>query len=415
MEDIEATQREYVERAAGRRAQADRLAGAKASRWRRGGFVAAGVALALVVSAGAWFVIRAWTHRRANERMAAQVRPLARFVERQRGLAFTAPVHVRLVSRQVFAQMEAPFATALGQRFAALYPTLYPLGLFGPNFDADQAARANVDHVDGLYEKGQVTVIGTGWTPNVRRIVVHELTHALDDQHFSLAGVRQRAFCPHGCWAADALIEGDAIVVERAYVASLSAADQSEVQAATQSFLTTAARQDATVRTIFGFAYDYGPPFVERLLAVGGQRRVDQAFADPPRIDTEVINADRYLDTDFHRTADYDSRVFISPPMPKGPVHGQVSKPFIMGEPLIRQLLSEVVSPDEAAALAAASGEGGEWVTWSNGPGYCAAGHMAAEPQSALPQLQSAFRAWAARRAGVIIDTSVEVDIQACR
>ena len=415
MGDSEAAQRAYVERAAERRVQDERLATTKSLRRRRAGLTTGAVVVFLLVVVGLSAGVRALGHREASQRLAAQVRPLARFVERQRGLVFTAPVHVRLVSPTAFGQMESPYATALGQKFTAIYPTLFPLGLFGPNFDSDQAARANVDHVDGLYDKGQITVIGTAWTPNVRRAVVHELTHALDDQRFGLSTVRQRALCPRGCWPVDGLIEGDAIVVERAYIASLPNTDQLQIQAATQSFLATAAHQDATTRTIFGFAYDYGPPFVQRLIAAGGQRRINQAFADPPRIDSEVIHPERYLDPEQHRFAYYDALGFISPPTPIGPVHGQVSKPFILGEPLIRLLLSEVTSPDQAAALAATSQEGGEWVTWWDGNRYCAAGHMVADPIDTNPQLQNAFTTWAANKLGITIDTSVGVNIQACR
>ena len=59
-----------------------------------------------------------------------------------------------------------------------------------------------------------------------RVTVVHELTHALQDQHFDLNKLTDATKTSGADTALTALIEGDAVRVENKYVDALSKADQ---------------------------------------------------------------------------------------------------------------------------------------------------------------------------------------------
>ena len=82
-----------------------------------------------------------------------------------------------------------------------------------------------MDDVLGVYQPAtkHVYVRGTALTPDVRVTLAHELTHALQDQEVDLAGL-ERLQGEAGS-AARATIEGDAVVNEQAYAATLSPAD----------------------------------------------------------------------------------------------------------------------------------------------------------------------------------------------
>src|SRR5207244_328374 len=66
-------------------------------------------------------------------------------------------------------------------------------------------------------------------TPLVRRTLAHELTHALQDQHFSIYRPELDKRDDESPVAFSALLEGDARRVEQAYENTLSAADRSEL------------------------------------------------------------------------------------------------------------------------------------------------------------------------------------------
>jgi hypothetical protein len=166
--------------------------------------------------------------------------------------------------------------------------------------DADLAAMDNQlaqQSVIGLYVPAdkRVYVRGAALTPDVRVTLAHELTHALQDQHFDLQRLDHLPNADSS--AVRALIEGDAVRVENAYVASLSAADKAAYQQAGQAQVDGANLKGISQVLIDGFSFPYvfGPVFVKALVASGGTAALDHALANPPTVDAQVVDPNRYL------------------------------------------------------------------------------------------------------------------------
>ena len=70
-------------------------------------------------------------------------------------------------------------------------------------------------------------------TPNAKVTVAHELTHALQDQHFDLTKLEKEAAKTHSSDALRSLVEGDAVRVQKLYLKTLPDAEQRPTRART--------------------------------------------------------------------------------------------------------------------------------------------------------------------------------------
>jgi len=135
-------------------------------------------------------------------------------------------------------------------------------------------------------------------------IVSHELTHALQDQHFGLptepeplmGGDDDRRLARH------ALVEGDAIFAGMAYLLG-RVPDAGAVGRTTEMLraMPAAMAKDypdvpLLVRETITFVYDAGATFVARALTDGGFATVDRIYADPPASTEQVMHPERYFD-----------------------------------------------------------------------------------------------------------------------
>jgi len=118
-----------------------------------------------------------------------------------------------------------------------------------------------------------------------RGVLVHELFHALQDQHFGLARLHEQAKDSDAERAVTALIEGEAMLA----VAEIIPYDFEQ-----HAKLPPHGPLDA-VRFEKIFHYGAGLRFVRALREQGGWELVDQAFRDPPRRTAEILHPDRYL------------------------------------------------------------------------------------------------------------------------
>jgi hypothetical protein len=177
------------------------------------------------------------------------------------------------------------------------------LGLIEPDVDL---ARLYTDlyseQVAGFYdgEAGELVVprAEDGFTVLQRATLVHELTHALTDQHYDFhAGYSDMLDNDRydEASALQALIEGDAVLAELLYLRSLSSEEQAEFF--TESFGVDSAQFDAAprfIRDALVFPYDSGFLFVDRLYRTGGFEAVAAAYADPPSSTEQIIDPADY-------------------------------------------------------------------------------------------------------------------------
>ena len=138
-------------------------------------------------------------------------------------------------------------------------------------------------------------VRGVDLTPSLRLTLVHELTHALQDQVFNLDFSRTDS--DGQAFALRALAEGDAIRVENAYYDSLSEDEQSAIddQSAADVGSSKALNSDSAtiLLALFGAPYDLGVPFVRLLATINGA--LDDSFRTPPTSEENVFDPASFL------------------------------------------------------------------------------------------------------------------------
>lgn len=158
------------------------------------------------------------------------------------------------------------------------------------------------EQVAGYYdgEEGELVVprAEEGFTVLQRATLVHELTHALTDQHY--------AFHDHYSTLLDedrydeaaafqALIEGDAVLAELLYLQGLSADEQAEFfnesLGVDQQVFESAPR---FIRDALVFPYDSGFLFIDRLFQTGGFEAIAEAYGSPPTSTEQIIDPEDY-------------------------------------------------------------------------------------------------------------------------
>jgi hypothetical protein len=137
----------------------------------------------------------------------------------------------------------------------------------------------------------QVQVRGTDLTLMVMATLVHELTHAWQDQQYDLERMGSMTDS-EARFAFRAVVEGDAMRVEDAWRATLPpeqrAAEAGDAKAAADEADNRSQHVAKILSTAMAAPYILGPTFLDGLVADGGRGRVNQALATPPR-DTGVL------------------------------------------------------------------------------------------------------------------------------
>jgi hypothetical protein len=260
--------------------------------------------LAAIGAAGAGVAF--WESRSAAQTRAAVVAELPglqRLVETERGLPFLRPVRVEVLDDEEFAaRFEAPLPGEENEPEPGdPASTLLALGLADSDLLHDDGAD---DTVVGFYEPGRDAIVlrGSSYTPYSRTVLVHELVHALQDQHFDIDRPELLGSPDERDLAFTALIEGDAMVVENAVRAALPERLARAVDADEKRLFGAVAPSEATgldtsdpLVALDYFPYDVGPALVSHLLDVGGQEALDAAFARPPTTTEQVLVPERYV------------------------------------------------------------------------------------------------------------------------
>jgi hypothetical protein len=223
-----------------------------------------------------------------------QVAPIAARVEALRGLTFKHPVKVRYLSVQSFEKKltASPAELAKAQtQIDQATGLLRAAGLFGADVDlADAVNTTNAADTIACYNPGneQIYVRGPGpFTVETRVTLAHELTHVLQDQHFDLPKLEERADASTSgsSDALRALIEGDAIRIEKRYLADQSAADKRLYAGLSAHGSAQATRRTqhipAVIDSFFSAPYIFGPEVVRVLDATEGNSAIDAALTGP--------------------------------------------------------------------------------------------------------------------------------------
>lgn len=274
----------------------------RAARAGKGVIVALLVAwLAGLVGFG-WLVLQP-TGPEYPEAWDARILDLVDFVEAERELAFEHPVHVDFLTEAEF----RPEVTSDGSDLSgeeredvdAGTGLLRALGLVDGELDLFGAVnQLSGEGTLAFYDPAteRIRVRGTELTPRLRGTIVHELTHALQDQHFDLQ--REGGFPVEGQNDTfRAVFEGDAERIQTAWVAGLSEADQEAWSREGEEQVGSAdlgGVPDVLVQ-MFSAPYTFGQSFIDVLVAAEGKKAVDEALREPPKSEADLMDPFRYL------------------------------------------------------------------------------------------------------------------------
>jgi hypothetical protein len=364
----------------------------RASRW-----AIVGVVLALVVAAA--IVVPRFgggdegPAQPAPEAWDPRVQDLVRFVEAERGLTFEHPVPVDFLTPEQFRDELTTEATDISPKdqreLQATEAILRALGLLNGDIDLlDELNTVSTEGVAAFYDpkRKRVFVPDGPLTPSLRTTLVHELTHALQDQHYDLSALEADA--PDDEASAErALIEGDAQRIEHAYVGSLSTADLAQYREETKR-TAAGARRDlervpSIIRALFESPYVLGEGLIGALLLDGGPDRIDQAFEDPPTSEEHLLDPFTYLDGDEP----------IDVPAPELGSDETEVMAGDLGAITWYLLLAERLDP--RTALEAVDGWGGDaYVIYRSQDRFCVRAAFQGDDVQETAQMERALTAW---------------------
>ncbi len=166
-----------------------------------------------------------------------------------------------------------------------------------------------LSQLGGYYDPKQGRYVMAGWLPGFMQhgVAVHELTHALQDQHFNLDKfIDSKSFSSDQLMARSALVEGDATLVMLSFEAR-RAGRQNPTELASvdalvleQSMALMLSSDFASVPDVIKFSmlfpYASGLKFAHALHQKGGSyRSIDKAFSRPPRSTEEILHIEKYF------------------------------------------------------------------------------------------------------------------------
>ena len=227
-----------------------------------------------------------------------------------RGLAWREPLQLRLVSRdEMVRRLRAANARDTDPAQVAVEEaTLKLLGLIPPTLDLprliDEILRSAVlgfydPETKELYVAvGDVNALDAG----EKATIVHEMTHALTDQHFAY-GPRNialdKADKADESLALSALLEGDARLTETLWMAKHL--DEVEALAVLLGLgaevgdgLEVLARTPSYVKQALVFPYEAGQELVDKLHSAGGYAAVNAAYGRPPSSSEQILHPEAY-------------------------------------------------------------------------------------------------------------------------
>ena len=253
--------------------------------------------------------MRAELLRRDREQAEAQSRTrrveIERAVEEIRGLKFLHPVEYAVVTRrEIRAVVAGKLAEMYSEEdFTHISAALARLGLLPPGYPlrqkyiellGEQIAAFYDQHTHKLFMFEDATLENT----QNRVVLAHELTHALQDQHFGLLKLPlELRDNDDVALAASALVEGEATVVMTAYMMrgfSLRTLKESASSALTQN-TQQLAQAPRYLRELLLFPYLRGQEFCSVLSAGGGYEALSACYARLPGSTAEILHPERYL------------------------------------------------------------------------------------------------------------------------
>ena len=337
-----------------------------------------------------------------------EIRAVEREVERSRGLDFEHPVATDAVSP---GQMKGDLASQLNDPQGRKYlndqgKVLETMGAIPEGTDLSSAVKDfATSQVAGYYDPATKELVFLGGrepTTMDMLILAHELTHALDDQHFDLTKLltpEMRCHDEAGS-AVRGLAEGSAMVFgTRAVESSLTPAQLAQLQKQVGKMAGKSQVPESVPDFVTGmeeWPYFAGMQFVGYLESRGGVDAVNEAFAHPPTTTEQVIHPSKYPD-ELPRRIDVPNL---------GPKLGQRWRDLAaaeVGEAWLDVYLA--LHLDKGKADSASAGwDGGLFRTWTDGDAAAVLLSTAWDIEKDAQEFETAMHEWLA-------ETNVEAEV----
>jgi hypothetical protein len=334
------------------------------------------------------------------DRWDPRVAGIVGWLERERDLRFDHPVAVDFLSP---ARYRAAATTSdeeltpedrraieqYGGAYRALGLAEGPVDLLGSSNEVSDTG--TLAFYDAKTER--ITVRGTELTAGLRVTLAHELTHALQDQHFGLDQLYEDAsdVQPDSYdTQLRAIVEGDATRMEERYVSEeLTQRERTRFREEQQDTGEEANEEleDEDVPPgllgTFSAPYWFGPRFVSLLEQEEGSEAIDDALRLPPSSSEQLFDPIAYLNG--------DRAVGVDPiPAPKG---ATVLEQGPFGSVQWYLMLAERVDPD--VALRAVDGWGGDASTvWADGDDVCVRAAFSGDTPDDDEEMLTALEDW---------------------
>lgn len=327
-----------------------------------------------------------------SDEVKSQLEDLIRVVQEIRELPFLSPPNITVVTPEELASRVRESIEEESEDFPADDALYTLLGLLDPEADLETVLLDLYgEQVAGFYdgETGEIVIPARdeGLSLLQQATLIHELVHALTDQHHGFHEPLTAMFDEDRfdeASAYQALIEGDASLAELQWIQTLSRnqigqliAEMFEIDS---SALETAPAflQDSLI-----FPYDTGLAFAQELHDAGGWGAVDEVYENFPGLpaSTEQVIT----------PADYGRDLPVTVQLPEIAIGGyELVLTSVWGEAGFRIMLDEVVGPSQAAR--AADGWGGDtYYQWYDGENAALVIGVRADTTRDLEELEEAL------------------------
>ncbi|MFQ5523516.1 MAG: hypothetical protein ACE5F5_08045 [Acidimicrobiia bacterium] len=327
-----------------------------------------------------------------SDEVRAQLERLLDIAQKIRELPFVTPPQITVVSDDELEQRVRDLIAEDAEDFPADDALYTLLGLLPPDADletvlVDLYGEQVAGFYDGETQEIVVPARRDGFTLLQQGTMVHELTHAVVDQHFDF-NTKYRAMIDGDRFdeatAYQALIEGDATLAEVLWAQSLSRRQLGEFVAQSQE-VDQSALQAAPkfIRDSLIFPYDTGFAFVQRRYDSGGWEAVNELYEMLPSLppsSEQVITS-----SDLGR----DLPIPVEPPEIELQGYDLV-RTSTWGEAGLRIMLDQVLG--ESVAVKAADGWGGDaYLQWFDGENAAFLLVYAGDTQREVDELKDAL------------------------